>query len=186
MTPEFSAHDTDMIYLREWKSNSGTYLHFSLKQLELGTSLEGRKYMHKKRQRVGQSIVDEIFDQVRKDEFPNKPSIFTSLWIADKYDPSIPGKALTESKQQQGYMYEIKPVSDPVLVAPKWEVMACKAVTQSNLQGYELHEYIKSLARKFWKAEDADSANVHDLLVADGALIVGEVATISRQEVPRS
>ena len=47
-----------------WISAAKKYYHFSLRKFEIGAILYGMKYAHKKQQRVGQKVVDEIFEEV--------------------------------------------------------------------------------------------------------------------------
>jgi len=129
------------------------------------------KAAHKNKQRIGQQRVDEDFDAIRKLKFPNAPSLFTSLWTTNVFDPSIPRKAFEENPEiSSGYLYQVQPQGKYYEVEPHWEVLACRAVTQSGLSGMQLQNYIDEMAVKFWKP-DYVSGKVKDFLCPQGAII---------------
>lgn len=133
------------------------FYHCSINSIPRDTVLVGLKAVHKGRQRVGQKLADEIFDEVRKAEFPQAPSIFTSLWVTNTMDDTIARKMFEESlDSQEAFLYEVIPLETPYRVESKWEVSACRAVTQSGLQGNDLIDFLKSEARKFWLPEIFD------------------------------
>lgn len=161
------------------------YHHFSLKPFETGTLLVGMKAIHKKQQRMGQQRVDEDFDAVRKLRFPNAPSLFTSLWVTNIFDPSIPRKAFEENPEcKLGYLYRVEPQGGVYEVEPYWEVLACRAVTQSGMQGMELQNYIDEMAVKFWTPQLV-SETVKDFLCPQGAVIRELIAEVSADQVKR-
>lgn len=156
-------------------------LHFSNTPVSIGTQLVGLKAAHKGPQRAGQKVVDEIFESVRKSEFPGKPSLFTSLWVTDVFDPSIARKAFEEGAEI-GWLYEVEPVGEIVEVEPHWEVLACRAITQSTLSGHELRRHVEELARKFWIPEAVDGP-VRDFLCPLGAVVIKQISVISRSDI---
>ncbi len=161
--------------------NEKTLLHFSTTQVAVGTLLVGLKAAHKGRQRVGQRHVDEVFEAVRKAEFPDRPSLFSSLWATDVFDSSIPRKAFEEGAHK-GWLYEIQPVEKPCEVEPHWEILGCRAVTQSGLAGRELQAYLEEMGRRFWGPELVDRG-VRDFLCPTGAVVVRLIREVTPQDV---
>ena len=159
------------------------FFHFSLQPFPLGTLLVGMKAINKRKQRIGQQRVDEDFDAIRKVQFPNAPSLFTSLWTTNSFDPSIPRKAFEENPEIPiGYLYQVEPQGEYYEVEPHWEVLACRAVTQSGLSGMQLQNYIDEMAVKFWKPERV-SGKVKDFLCPQGAIIKALVREVRMQDV---
>jgi hypothetical protein len=160
------------------------FYHFSLHPFPIGTLLIGMKAMHKKQQRMGQQRVDEDFESIRKIQFPAAPSLFTSLWVTNVFDPSIPRKAFEENPAASlGYFYQVEPQGEFYEVEPHWEVLACRAVTQSGLKGMQLQNYIDEMAVKFW-TPSLVSATVKDFLCPQGALITAFIREVKVTEVP--
>jgi hypothetical protein len=158
--------------------------HFSLQPFPVGTLLVGMKAAHKRQQRMGQKRVDDDFDAIRKAKFPNAPSLFTSLWVTDTFDLSIPRKAFEENRDSSlGYFYQVEPVGEYYEVEPYWEVLACRAVTQSGMSGMQLQNYIDEMAVKFW-TPDLVSNKVRDFLCPQGAVIKALVREVKRDEIP--
>lgn len=165
------------------KANTMDFFHFSLQSFPLGTLLVGMKAANKRKQRIGQQRVDEDFDAIRKLQFPNAPSLFTSLWTTDVFDPSIPRKAFEENPEISiGYLYQVEPQGKYYEVEPHWEVLACQAVTQSGLSGMQLQNYIDEMAVKFWKPEFV-SGKVKDFLCPQGAIIKAFVRDVRMQDI---
>lgn len=159
------------------------FYHFSLHPFPIGTLLIGMKAINKKKQRVGQQRVDEDFEAIRKLQFPEAPSLFTSLWVTNVFDPSIPRKAFEENpKISFGYFYEVEPIGEFYEVEPYWEVLACRAVTQSRQKGMQLQSYIDEMAVKFWKPQLVSSL-VKDFLCPKGATIKVLVREIKAEDV---
>lgn len=155
--------------------------HCSTEEFQLGTYLVGLKAAHKRRQRMGQRVVDEIFENIRKEKFSHAPSLFTALWVTDRFDASIARKMFEETGAPRVVVYEVQPGIRPYRVEAHWEVVACKSVTQSNLRGGELVKYIEALANQFWLPDIVDN-NLQTLLCADGA-IVSKVAKVIERTV---
>jgi hypothetical protein len=157
--------------------------HFSLRELPVETHLVGLKGSSKSSQRVGQKKVDEIFEAIRKQEFPEAPSIFTSLWTSDRFDPAIPRKQFKEDPQaENGFFYEVLPEGNIYQIEPHWEVEACRSVTWSELKGGELNTELERLARLFWLPELVeDSAGIY--LCPEGAVIRELVRTLTPGEM---
>lgn len=126
------------------------------------------KSTRKSLQRVGQRYTDEIFEDIRKREF-SAPSLFVSLWVTNSEDASIFRKAWEETGFTTGYLYEVMPVAPPYEVEPYWEVMACRAVTQSKMRR-ELLPFVEDMARKFWTPQIVDGG-IRDYLCPQGAII---------------
>jgi hypothetical protein len=156
-------------------------LHFSNTPVSIGTQLVGLKAAHKGRQRAGQRVVDEIFESVRKSEFPSKPSLFTSLWVTDVFDPSIARKAFEEGAET-AWLYEGEPVGEIVEVELHWEVLACRAITQSAMSGQELRRYVEEMARKFWLPEIVPG-RIRDFLCPLGAIVIKQISVVSQADV---
>lgn len=144
--------------------------HCSTEDFEPGTFLVGLKAAHKRRQRMGQRLVDEIFENVRKQRFQLAPSLFTSLWVTNVFDMSIARKMFEETCASRVVVYEVRSSVQPYRIEAHWEVVACKSVTQSNLRGGELIAYIESLACRFWQPDTVDDA-CQTLLCPDGASV---------------
>jgi hypothetical protein len=157
--------------------NRKDMFHFSTQSVSIGTHLTGLKAAHKTRQRIGQRAVDEIFEAIRKAEFPRKPSLFTSLWVTDVFDPSIPRKAFNEDFEL-GWLYKVKPVGEICEIESHWAVLACRAITQSPLCSRELRLYIEDLAKKFWQP-DIVPGPVRDFLCPQGAIVIKEVYVVT-------
>lgn len=148
------------------------FYHFSLQPFSAGFLLVGMKAAHKKKQRMGQQRVDEDFEAIRKLKFPQAPSLFTSLWMTNIFDASIPRKAFEENPENTvGYFYRVEPQGEVYEVEPYWEVLACRAVTQSGLDGMDLQNYINEMAVKFW-SPNIHNQSVRDYLAPNGAVIV--------------
>ena len=159
------------------------FYHFSRNRIRVGTLLVGLKSAHKSAQRVGQRQVDEEFEAVRKARFPNAPSLFTSLWVTDGPDPSIPRKAFIEDPSLvEGYLYHVEPRGAVYQVEPHWEVLACRAVTQSGLAGAALRAHIGEMAERFWRPDLVEAA-ARDYLCAEGAVVIEELRRMPRSEV---
>ena len=159
------------------------FFHFSIQPFSIGTLLVGMKAAHKKQQRIGQQRVDEDFEVIRKLQFPNAPSLFTSLWVTNIFDPSIPKKSFEENpKIPIGYFYQVEPQRDYYEVEPYWEVLACRAVTQSGMDGTQLQKYINEMAVKFWTPILYSKA-VKDFLCPQGAIIKALVREVKAEEV---
>jgi len=160
-----------------------TFYHFSLRPFPIGTLLIGMKAINKKKQRVGQQRVDEDFEAIRKIQFPNAPSLFTSLWVTNVFDPSIPRKAFEENPEIPiGYFYEVEPQGDFYEVEPHWEVLACQAVTQSGLKGIQLQKYLDEMAVKFW-GPVLFGGTIRDFLCPTGAIIKALVREVKAEDV---
>src|SRR5688572_4057291 len=154
------------------------HYHFSTQAFAVGTMLEGRKYMRKRAQRIGQQLVDEVFEGVRKREFPAAPSLFTSLWTSSAFDPAIARKAFAEDPSlAEGVLCLVEPLANVCQVEPHWEITACRAVTQSGLKGAALEESVVNHGRRFWRP-DVVHDDVSFFLCAAGARIVREVRRI--------
>jgi len=151
--------------------------HFSTQPVSIGTHLVGLKAAHKARQRVGQRVVDEVFEAVRKADFPDRPSLFTALWVTDGFDPAIPRKAFEEGAEL-GWLYEVEPVGEIVEVEAHWEVLACRVVTQGALRGPELRRHLEVMARKFWEPKIIPGP-IHDFLCPQGAIVLRQVGVIT-------
>ena len=159
------------------------FYHFSLHPFPIGMLLIGMKAANKKKQRIGQQRVDEDFEAVRKFQFPNAPSLFTSLWVTNIFDSSIPRKAFEENPEiSSGYLYRVEPQLDYYEVEPHWEVLACRAVTQSGLVGMQLQKYIDEMAVRFWTPELV-SDTVKDFLCPHGAMINALVREVKAKDV---
>jgi hypothetical protein len=157
--------------------------HFSLKPFPVETLLVGMKAIHKKQQRVGQQRLDEDFEEIRKSQFPTAPSLFTSLWTTNIFDLSIPRKAFEENPDTPfGYFYQVEPQGEFYEVEPYWEVLACRAVTQSGMDGMRLQNYINEMAVKFWTPILYSKA-VRDFLCPQGAIIKTLVREVKAEEV---
>ena len=159
------------------------FYHFSLQPFPMGTLLVGMKAAHKRKQRIGQQRVDEDFEEIRKSQFPTAPSLFTSLWVTNVFDSSIPRKAFEENPDFSiGYFYLVEPQGEYYEVEPYWEVLACRAITQSGLDGMQLQRYIDELAIKFW-TPILYSETVKDYLCPHGAVIKELVQEVKSEEV---
>jgi hypothetical protein len=158
------------------------FYHFSLNLFPIGTLLVGMKAIHKNKQRVGQQRVDEDFEAIRKLQFPDAPSLFTSLWVTNVFDPSIPRKAFEENSEiSAGYFYQVEPQGDYYEVEPYWEVLACRAVTQSGLKGMQLQKYIDKMAVKFWTPNFVNDT-IKDFLCPQGAIIQAFVREVKAED----
>lgn len=148
------------------------FYHFSLRPFPVGTLLVGMKAAHKRKQRMGQQRVDEDFESVRKIQFPDAPSLFSSLWVTQAFDASIPRKAFEENPEvPAGYFYLVEPQREYYEVEPYWEVLACRAVTQGGLNGMDLQNFINEMAVKFWTPL-IYNVTVRDFLCPYGAVIL--------------
>ena len=162
------------------------FLHFSPRSFEPGDLLVGLKSTRKSEQRVGQRQVDEVFEAIRKADFPEAPSIFTSLWMTTSFDEAIPRKAFAEDPGlPEGYLYEVAPIGETYRVEAHWEVEACRAVTQSGLRGAALREHVEALAGRFWRPEIVEPEQSY-LLCPGGATVVRLARRIGRDGVERA
>ena len=158
-------------------------LHFSSAPLSKGQLIVGLKATRKRTLRVGQRQADEVFEAIRKAEFPQAPPLFTALCLSDAYDPSIPRKAFRDKPSFMfGFLYEVQPRGKVYQVEPYWELQACQAVTKSGLRGHASRVFLEDMARKFWKPELRETP-LHFYLCEDGAIILREVRKVSRQDV---
>jgi len=91
--------------------------------------------------------------------------------MTDVFDPSIPRKAFEENPEIPSvHLYQVQPQGEYYEVEPHWEVLACRAVTQSGLSGMQLQNYIDEIAVKLWQPEYV-SGKVKDFLCPQGAII---------------
>jgi hypothetical protein len=171
-------------YSLEQKEIPKIFFHFSLQPLEKDFLIVGLKAVRKSKQRIGQRVADEIFEKVRKKEFPLFPSIFSSLWVTDVYDPSIARKAFEENPEVKlGYLYQVEPVGKVIEVDAETEIEVCRAVTQSKLKGGALVNYLEEAARKFWQPKQRKENFPRCFLCPEGAKIVRLVRIIKKEEL---
>ena len=81
-----------------------------------------------------------------------------------------------------GYLYKVEPQGEYYEVEPHWEVLACRAVTQSGLEGMELQNYINEMAVKFWTPVIHNEA-VRDFLCPQGAVIKRLESDVKKEDV---
>ena len=158
--------------------------HFSLTPPDLIIGmLHGRKYQHKQLQRPAQKYVDEVFEEVRKNMYPDKPSLFTSLWVTKTYDPKIAKKKFIDNHiAGEGYLYQVQSEYDAIPVDGRSEVEACQfyAWKLSEISHEITQTTLKTLAINFWENKHtADPEYIQDYLISGGAIIMG-VKTIQR------
>jgi len=154
------------------------FYHFSLDDVPIGTMLEGRKKFHKKKQRFGQRIIDEEFDEYRKKNHPSLPSLFTSLWLTDRCDQAIIKKKFVENPDvEQGYLYEVTTSGcKPTPVAARAEIEACQLMTFEKPAGMSGNKRgkVEELAEAFWTNDPEYRGRVQDYLSPCGGIVTGK------------